>query len=112
MSLFGPVRGKGITKEELLFVRGELMSSSFGHGAEKLTNTQVDELMEQLSMAMDPDTAIDMSHGWSQVNAQEATEIEANAANSRGVKYSPAQLAHIKQVFDKYLSIDKHKSIF
>ena len=110
MSLFGPSRPKGITKEELTFIRGELASASFGHGAEKLTSTQVNEIMEDLGLAMDPDTAIEISHKWEQVSTQEAEQIEANAANNKGVRYSKAQLDHIKRVFDKYLSIDKHKS--
>ena len=110
MSLFGPSRPKGITKEELTFIRGELGSAPFGHGAEKLTSTQVNEIMEDLNLSMDPDTAQDITHKWEQVSAQEAEQIEANAANNKGVKYSQAQLDHIKHIFDKYLSIDKHKS--
>lgn len=110
MSLFGPSRPKGITKEELAFIRGELGSAPFGHGAEKLTSTQVEEIMKDLSFAMDPDTAQDMTHKWEQVNAQEAEAIEASVASGKGIKYSKAQLDHIKRVFDKYLSIDKHKS--
>lgn len=110
MSLFGPSRPKGITKEELIFIRGELGNASFGHGAEKLSKVQIDEIMEDLNLAMDPDTAVEIAHKWEQVSAEEAKQIEDNAANSRGIKYSKAQLDHIKQVFDKYLAIDKHKS--
>ncbi|KKU79673.1 MAG: hypothetical protein UY04_C0004G0002 [Parcubacteria group bacterium GW2011_GWA2_47_7] len=112
MSLFGPSRTKGITKDELMFVRGELMSASFGHGAEKLSSYQVNELMEQLNIALDADSSGDIAHGWGQVNASEAAQIEANAANGRGIKYSAAQLEHIKRVFAKYIDIDKHKSLF
>ena len=112
MSLFGPNRPKGITKEELIFVRGELANAPFGHAAEKLTSTQLDEIMSELSMGMDADSAADLHNHWSQVGEQEAKQIEVNAAANRGIKFSPAQLAHIKAVFDKYLLIDKHKSIF
>ncbi|GEM_PF-3314304 len=112
MSLFGPMRPQGITKEELMFVRGELGNAPFGHSEQKLTSTQIDEIMGDLNLSMDPDTAQDITHKWNQVSAQEAAEIEANAADGRGIKYSKAQLDHIKLVFDKYLSIDKHRSIF
>jgi hypothetical protein len=112
MSLFGPSRPGGITKEELVFIRGELANAPFGHGDERLNDRQIDELIEELEMAMDPDNAQDMKNGWAQVNAVEATAIEANAANGKGLKYSAAQQAHIKTVFDKYLKIDKHKSSF
>ena len=110
MSIFGPSRPGGITKEELTFVRGELMNAPFGHGGEKLSETQVNEIIEDLTMAMDPDTAQDMKYGWSQVSAAEAAEIEADAANGKGVKYSPTQIKHIHDVLAKYLTIDKHKS--
>ncbi len=110
MSLFGPPKPGGITKEELMFVRGELMNASFGHGAEKLTERQVDEIIEDLTMAMDPDTAQDIKYGWAQVSAAEAAEIEAEAANNKGLKYTAPQVAHIHQVLAKYLAIDKHKS--
>lgn len=110
MSLFGPSRPGGITKEELTFVRGELLNAPFGHSAEKLTDRQVEELLEELQMAMDPDNAQDMKYGWAQVNAQEAAEIEQHAANGKGTKYSPLQQKHIHEVFQKYLTINKHKS--
>ena len=110
MSLFGAPKPGGITKEELTFVRGELLSAPFGHSAEKLTETQVSEIIEDLTMAMDPDTAQDLKYGWAQVDAAEAAEIEAAAANSKGLKYSPAQVAHIHTVLAKYLAINKHKS--
>lgn len=110
MSLFGPAKPGGITKEELSFVRGELQSATFGHSAEKLSETQVSEIIEDLTMAMDPDTAQDLKYGWAQVDAAEAAEIEADAANGKGLKYSAAQVAHIHTVLAKYLAINKHKS--
>lgn len=112
MSLFGPNRPKGITKEELRFVRGELQQSPFGNSSEKLTSRQVDEVMEDLEHAMDPDTAIDMKYGWAQANAQEVAEIERDAANNKGLVYSPSQIKHIHTVLAKYLDINKVKSSF
>lgn len=112
MSLFGGARPAGITKEELLFIRGELLSAPFGHGNEKLTSQQADEIIEYLTMSMDADSAQDMQRGWAQVSSIEVAAIEKNAANGKGVKYSPAQLAHIHTVLDKYLKINKTKSSF
>lgn len=112
MSLFGPSRPAGITKEELTFIRGELMNAPFGHGDEKLTERQVDEIIEDLTMSMDADNTQDMKYGWAQVNAAEAAEIEKDAANGKGTKYTSAQLTHIHTVLEKYLKIDKHKSSF
>lgn len=112
MSLFGPSRPAGITKEELTFIRGELLSAPFGHGDEKLNERQADEIIEDLTMSMDPDTAQDMKYDWAQVNTAEAAEIEREAANGRGTKFTAAQIAHIHTVLQKYLQIDKHKSSF
>lgn len=112
MSLFGPSRPGGITKEELVFIRGELINAPFGHGSEKLNQQQVDEIIEDLTMSVDSDSAQDMKYGWAQVSAGEVTSIESAAANGKGLKYSPSQIAHIKAVLDKYLKIDKHKSSF
>jgi hypothetical protein len=112
MSLFGPSRPAGITKEELPFLRGELLSAPLGHGAEKLTEQQADEIIEELMMNMDADSAQDIKYGWAQVNAEEAAAIEQGAANGKGVKYTPTQVAHIHAVLDKYMKIDKHKSSF
>ena len=112
MSLFGPSRPGGITKEELIFIRGELLNAPFGHGDEKLTELQVDEIIEDLTMSMDADTAQDMKYGWAQVNEAEAAEIEKSAGNSKGIKYTSAQTAHIHSVLQKYLQVDKHKSSF
>lgn len=112
MSLFGPSRPGGITKEELTFIRGELLNAPFGHGDEKLTERQVDEIIEDLTMSMDADTAQDIKYGWAQVNAEEAAEIEKEASNGKGTRYTSAQIAHIHEVLQKYLKIDKHKSSF
>ena len=112
MSLFGPVRPNGITKEELRFIQGELSQSTFGNSAERLTSAQVEEIMDDLNDAMDPDTANDMRYGWAQVSPQEAADIERDAANSKHLKYSSVQLKHIHDVLGKYLTINKVKSAY
>ena len=112
MSLFGPIRPNGITKEELRFIRGELSNAPFGHAAEKLTPFQVDEIMEDLDDAMDPDTPNDMKYGWAQASAEEVADIEHDAANNKRFKYTSAQLKHIHEVLAKYLKINKVKSSF
>ena len=93
-----------------MFIRGELKNASFGHGAEKLTDTQVEEIMDDLDDAMDPDTPNDMKYGWAQVSPEEVADIEKDAAKSKYIKYSSAQLKHIHEVLGKYLVINKHKS--
>ncbi len=112
MALFGPDRPKGITKEELRFVRGELLQAPFGNMTDRLTERQADEIVEDLEQALDPDTPTDMKYGWAQANAQEVAAIEHDAANNKGMKYNPAQLKHIDQVLKKYLDINKVKSAY
>lgn len=112
MSLFGPVRPNGITKEELYFIRGELSNAPFGHAAEKLTSFEVDEIMEDLEDAMDPDTPNDMRYGWAQVSPAEVADIEKDAASNKRFKYSAAKLKHIHDVLGKYLTINRVKSAF
>ena len=92
MSLFGPIRPNGITKEELRFIRGELLQAPFGNNTNKLTTLQVDEIMEDLDDAMDPDTPNDMKYGWAQASAEEVADIEHDAANNKRFKYTSAPL--------------------
>ena len=112
MSLFGPVRPNGITKEEMRFIRGELARGSFNFAPEKLSDAQVDEIMEDLEDAMDPDTPNDMRYGWAQASPEEVADIERDAGNNKRFKYTSAQLAHIHNVLGKYLKINKVKSSF
>lgn len=88
------------------------MSAPFGRANEKLNQRQIDEIMEDLEMNMDPDTPMDIKYGWNQVSAAEVAEIEAAAENGKGMKYTQAQVEHIKQVLHKYLDINRHKSLF
>ncbi len=112
MSLFGPVKPQGITKEEMYFIRGELANAPFGHSSEKLTALEVNEIMEDLEDAMDPDTPNDMRYGWAQASPEEVADIEHDAANNKRFKYSAAKLKHIHEVLGKYLKINRTKSLF
>ncbi len=112
MSLFGPIKPNGITKEELNFIRGELKQAPFSKSFEKLTDAQVEEIVDDLGDAMDPDTPNDMKYGWAQVSPEEVADIEKDAAGSKHLKYSSAQLKHVHDVLSKYLKINKVKSAF
>ena len=112
MSLFGPVRPNGITKQELYFIRGELLHVPSGNAAGKLTQSEVDDIIGDLEDAMDPDTPNDMRYGWAQATAQEVADIESDAARNSHFKYSSSQLKHIHDVLGKYLTINKVKSSF
>lgn len=112
MSLFGPVRPNGITKQELYFIRGELANAPIGHASEKLTTFEVDEIMEDLDDAMDPDTPNDMRYGWAQVSPEEVADIEKDAAGNKRFKYTSAKLKHIHEVLGKYLKTNRTKSSF
>lgn len=109
MSLFGPVRPKGITKDEMYYIRGELAQ---GSGADRLTSVEVSEIMEDLEDAMDPDTPNDMRYGWAQASPEEVADIEKDAANNKRFKYSAAKLKRIHDVLGKYLTINRSKSTF
>ena len=88
MGIFGPPpRTPGITEAEFVFIRGELESAPFGHSEEKLTDIQVDDIMEDLKLETEAHTALEMKYGWKQVDTEQAAKIEANAANG---KYAPS----------------------
>ncbi len=112
MALFGGSRPKGITKEELRFVHGELKSSSFGHGAVALNDRQIDEITRRLELCLDPDTPDERKYNWGQVDQGEVNQIEAQLEHDSSVHLSDAQKAHVKQVLQKYVDIDKHGGMF
>jgi hypothetical protein len=112
MGLFDPPRPKGITKDELKFVRSELLNAPFGHGAEALSERQVDEIIEDLQLAMDPDSPVAVRKNWEQAGPEEVEEIEEKAANGKGMKFTEKQLGHIHKVLGKYVEINRLKSIF
>ncbi len=112
MSLFGASRPKGITKEELVYVRGELKNSAFGHGAEALNDRQVEELVRRLELCLDPDTVDERKYGWGQVSQEEAGQIENQIAHDDSLHLSETQKKHVAQVLQKYIDIDKHGGVF
>ena len=112
MSLFAPPRPNGITQQELTFIRGELKQAPFGNAAAKLTDAQVEEIIDDLGDAMDPDTPNDMKYHWAQVSPEEVADIEKDAAANKYLRYNAKQLAHIHEVLSKYLKINKIKSAF
>lgn len=109
MSLFGPTRPKGITKEELYFVRGELTR---GTGPEKLSDRQAEYVMELLEMALDADTAIEARNRWEQVNASEAAAVEEKIGDNDALTFTSKQRERVHSVLAKYLNINKVKSFF
>lgn len=112
MSLFGDNRPKGITREELTYVRGELENATFGHEAEKLNSRQVEELIRRLELCLDPDTVAEKKYNWGQADQDEVNQIEGQAAHDSSLNLSSTQLAHVKQVLQKYVDIDKHGGMF
>ena len=110
MGLFGPSRPKGITKDELYFVRGELMAKS-GVGIH-LTKLQAEDIVEKLSVAMDPDSYAGRQHHWEQADAEEVEKVEELAENNRGMHFSDGQQERIHAVLQKYLDINKVRSFF
>ena len=112
MSLFGPDRPKGITEQELYFVRGELRSAAMGHGAEILTEHQVEEIVDRLKLCLDPDSGPAITHNWKQVDAKEVAALEGQLATDRTLHISAAQRDHVHRVLAKYLDINKVKSFF
>ena len=112
MSLFAPLRPNGITQQELTFIRGELKQAPFGNKSAKLTDSQVEEIMDDLNDAMDPDTPNDMKYHWAQVSPLEVADIEKDTAANKHLGYNSKQLARIHEVLSKYLKINKVKSAF
>lgn len=112
MSLFGPARPKGITEAELYFVRGELRQAAFGHGAEALSEHQVEEVIDRLKLCMDPDTSAAIAHHWKQAGDDEVSAVENQLAKDTGLRITPLQREHVHKVLAKYLDINKVRSLF
>jgi len=94
-------------------VNGFSLNENGKQSLKKLTTQfEVDEIMEDLDDAMDPDTPNDMRYGWAQVSPAEVADIEKDAANNKRFKYSSAKLKHIHDVLGKYLTINRVKSVF
>jgi hypothetical protein len=112
MSLFGTARPKGITKEELRFVEGELKNTPFGEGAKELTDRQAEEIIHRLELCLDADSALDHRNNWSQAGQDEVNAITAQAASDRNLHLTPTQQEHVKKILQKYIDINKHGGMF
>ena len=105
MSLFGPSMPKGISKNEIPLLRGQLLS---GHGGESISRVTVERIMELVDMAMDSDTHAERVNHRESVSAEEATRIEEHLANN----LSGTQKAFVHKVFAEFIAQNKTRSIF
>lgn len=105
MTLFGPGIPKGITEKELLYIRGDLKAGPLDT---HFTDKELDDVMDLLAMAMDSDSYADRVNHVKQADASEAATIEARMKN----ELTPAKQVHLKQVLDKYISINKVGGLF
>lgn len=112
MSLFGPSRPKGITEEEFRYIKGELAHAPLGHSGEALHDHQIEEILARLKLLLNPDTAIEIKNNWRQVDQNEVAELESQFSSDKSLHITPEQKAHIAQVLQKYIDIDKHPSLF
>ena len=112
MSLFGPSKPKGITPEEFKYVRGELGNAPMGHGAEKLLPRQIEEIMNRFQLLLDPNTADEIKHHWNELDQADVNQLEAQLDHDTALHLTPPQIAHAKQVLQKYVDIDKHGGLF
>ena len=105
MSLFGQSKPKGITQEELIFIKGELRN-----GDHKLTETQTNQLLARVAGHMDSDN---MQHPeWKQLTENEVTQFDQGLEADKILHLSPEQKEKAGAIFKKYVDIDKHHSIF
>lgn len=105
MSLFGQSRPKGITAEELVFIKGELRN-----GDHKLTETQTEQLLARLGGYMDSDN---MQHPeWQQMSESEVAQFDQQLNGDALLHLTPEQKAKAESLLKKYIDIDKHHSIF
>lgn len=105
MSLFGKSKPKGITQEELIFIKGELRN-----GDHKLTETQTNQLLARLGGYMDSEN---MQHSeWQQMSESEVAQFDQQLEADQLLHLTPDQKAKVEALFKKYINIDKHRSIF
>ena len=105
MSLFGSSKPKGVTQEELIFIKGELRN-----GDHKLTEIQADQLLARLSRSMDTDSM--QLPEWKQMNEGEVTQFDHDLDADKLLHLTPEQKAKTESLLKKYIDIDKHRSIF
>ena len=111
MALFTPPPPKGIYEPELHFIQGELGTSSFGDSAHHLDSRQIQEVMDNLRLALHPNTSADMEYKHSYVSAQSVDTIIAQLPHC-GIPFSPQQIDHVHAVLSKYVNIEKHPGMF
>lgn len=105
MSLFGQSKPKGITQEELIFIKGELRN-----GEHKLTETQTNQLLARVSGYMDADN---MQHPeWQQMSESEAVQFDQQLDADQLLHLTTEQKTKVETLLKKYINIDKHRSIF
>jgi len=104
MGIFASDIPKGITKNELVLVRGELMKDRFGEIGQKLTEDQVDAVMDMLEVAAgNADSFAEREHNLAQVDEGEVRTIENRIKGKHGISFTPAQQAHVHAVLKKYV---------
>jgi hypothetical protein len=112
MSLFGADRPKGITQEEFRYIKGELMNAPMGHSDAKLLDRQIEEIMNRLTLLLDPRTTLEQKNNWKQVDQNEVSELEGEFDHDTALHLTAPQTAHVKEVLQKYVDIDKHGGMF
>jgi hypothetical protein len=105
MSLFGDVRPKGITKEELTFIKSELLN-----GEHHLSQEQTERVLEELHGYMDTDHA--RHPEWKQIEQAEVTEIAHDLPTDHALHLTPEQDQKVATILQKYVDISRHKSLF
>ena len=111
MAIFTPPPPKGIYEPEFHFILGELGSSSFGDTTTHLTSRHVAEVMDNLKLALHPNTAQDMQYKHSYVSQQSVDAIVSQLPHC-GVPFSQGQIEHVHTVLNKYVNIEKHPGLF
>jgi hypothetical protein len=106
MGLFGDTpRPKGITEEELLFVKSELRN-----GDHKLTENQTEQLLARLAGYMDSDS---LKHPeWKQMGASEVDNFDGELEKDTILHLTQDQKDKVEKILEKYVDISKHKSLF
>jgi hypothetical protein len=105
MSLFGPNIPKGITKQELPYLKGRLQA---GKGTEKLHPKTLDHIMDMVAMGVDSDSYAERYHNIEQVSDEEARRIEEGLAD----ELTPSQEAFVHRVFQEFVDKNKIPRIF
>ncbi len=111
MALFAPPPPKGIYEPEFHFVQGELGASSFGDSVHHLDSRHVEQIMDNLRVALHPNTSADMQYKHSYVSQQSVDAIISQLPHC-GVPFTSEQIDHVRTVLNKYVSIAKNPNMF